>query len=111
MSRYQPPAKELPPGHINRNWPAHPIDLSERLLDDLSRLFFVESQALEREAMRHYTNGQWSRGARAELAAQGLEFDSREIAGVAFTKFRFRHAHEHRNLAPWERKEKPPEPF
>lgn len=103
MSRYQRAAKVPPVGH--------PIDLDERLLDELSRLFFVESQALEKEADRHYTRGDYATGARAELAAQGLEFDSRELADLAFTKFRFRHAHEHRNLAPWERKEKPPEPF
>ena len=89
----------------------HPIDLDERLLDDLSRLFYRESQALEREANRHYERGDWPRGARAEISAQGLEFDSREIAQVAFTRFRFRNGHEDLNLAPWERKDLPPDPF
>ena len=103
MSRYQRPAKVPKVGA--------PIDLDERMLDDLSRLFFVESQALDREASRHYTRGNWREGARAELAAQGLEFDSREIAHLAWLKFNFRNAHEVRNLAPWERKDKPPEPF
>lgn len=113
MSRYQRPGKARRDTYRPDEEPriGHPIDLDERMLDDLSRLFFVESEALQREACRHYTRGDWTAGARAELAAQGLEFDSREIADLAFTKFRFRHGHEHRNLAPWERKELPPDPF
>lgn len=103
MSRYQPQPKIPKIGH--------PIDLTERMLDDLSRLFFLESQALDREACRAYVRGDWSHGARAELAAQGLEFDSREIAEHAFVRFRHRVAHELRNLAPWERKDLPPDPF
>lgn len=90
----------------------HPIDLDERMLDDLSRLFYRESQALDREASRAYTRGDWAHGARAELASQGLEFDSREIAELAFVRFRHRVAHEERNLAPWERRRSLlPEPF
>ncbi len=103
MSRYQREAKVPKVGH--------PIDLPESMLDDLSRVFLRESEALEREATRHYIRGDWTAGASAELAAQGLDFDSREIAELSFVKFHFRHAHEVRNLAPWERKEKPPSPF
>ena len=91
---------------------AHPLDLSERMLDDLSRLFFLESQAKDREACRAYTRGDYAAGVRAELASQGLEFDSREIAGLAFVRFRHRVAHEERNLAPWERRRALlPDPF
>jgi len=81
----------------------HPIDLDERLLDDLSRLFYREADAVAREAERHYVRGNYAAGAVAELASEGLDFDSRELARLAFVKFRFRHGHEERNLLPWER--------
>lgn len=83
----------------------HPIDLPERMLDELSRLFFAEAAQLEKDALVAYLRGNWARGARLELAIDGLRFDSKEIADLAFVKFRDRVAHEERNLAPWERRE------
>ena len=89
----------------------HPLNLPERMLDELSRLFLAESLEAEHEANRLYLRGDYERGAAAELRAQGLEFDSRELADLAFVRFRFRRAHELRNLAPWEREDPPDDPF
>jgi hypothetical protein len=101
---FQRPAKVPPIGH--------PIDLDERMLDDLSRLFYKESDEKAREAERLYRDGNYTAGALAELASDGLDRDSREIARLAFVKFRFRHGHDERNLLPWQRgRPRPPSPF
>lgn len=81
-----------------------PIDLPEAMLDDLARLFLIESIAVEGEAVEAYMRGQWHRGAQLELQSQGLEADSKEIAHHAFLRFRDRVHHEERNLTPWERR-------
>lgn len=80
-----------------------PVDLGERLLAELSRLFVLESDEKEREAISEYMAGRWAAGARAELDAEGLRFDSKEIAYFGCLVQRRRLADRERNLMPWER--------
>ena len=81
----------------------HPIDLPERMLDELQRLFLREADLVFEDAVKAYMAGRWGAGAELEQRAEGLIFDSKEIARLAYLKHRDRVGHEERNLLPWER--------